>query len=414
MSPTAVQAPKKILNPWILLGFLWVTYFLNYVDRQVVFSVFPALRSEMSFTSTQLGLIGSVFTWVYSICMPISGRLADLFPRKHLIFGSLILWSLATWGTATSHSVGELLSWRAVMGVVESMYVPAALGLMATLFSEADRSKAFAIHATAQFAGVAGGGWFGGFMGDHAGWREAFRLLGACGLAYGVVLYFAMRKSASTQPSVNTSAPSAPGDVLRSSCFVALTLAFFAFAMLIWMLYAWLPSYLYDRFALSMTESGFTATVYLQVSSAIGVMGGGVLADKWSRRFSGARLTLSAMGLIVSAPFAWLIFSSSSLLVVKCAAIGFGLTGGVYLAAYIAAAYEVISARNYGLAAGILNLSSGMAGGIGIFLTGRLKESFGIGNLTLCASTATVIGGIVLLWMVRNRFPQEHARVKGV
>ena len=99
---------------WGTVALLWVTYFLNYIDRQVVFSIFPALKADLHFSDTQLGLIGSVFTWVYSICMAVSGRAADLFRRDRLIIGSLALCSVATLGTSASHSVTSFLVWRAV------------------------------------------------------------------------------------------------------------------------------------------------------------------------------------------------------------------------------------------------------------------------------------------------------------
>jgi MFS transporter, Spinster family, sphingosine-1-phosphate transporter len=111
---------------WGTVALLWVAYFLNYIDRQVVFSIFPALKSDLGFSDTQLGLIGSVFTWIYSVCMVASGRAADLLRRDRLITGSLVLWSIATFGTSTSRTVGSFLLWRAVMGITESLYVPAA------------------------------------------------------------------------------------------------------------------------------------------------------------------------------------------------------------------------------------------------------------------------------------------------
>src|SRR6476620_4837203 len=63
---------------WAIVAFLWVTYCLNYTDRQAVFSIYPALRRDLGFSDAQLGLVGSTFTWTYSICMVGSGRLADL------------------------------------------------------------------------------------------------------------------------------------------------------------------------------------------------------------------------------------------------------------------------------------------------------------------------------------------------
>src|SRR5690349_243978 len=88
-TPLARPAP----NAWLLVGLLWLTYVINYTDRQSVFSMFPVLRRDLGFTNLQLGLIGSVFIWVYSLLTPFAGRIADRLPRHWLIVSSCLLWS---------------------------------------------------------------------------------------------------------------------------------------------------------------------------------------------------------------------------------------------------------------------------------------------------------------------------------
>src|SRR5262245_32537899 len=95
-------APPASLRAWSVVGLMWIAYFINYIDRQVVFSIFPVLRSELGFSSDQLGLVGGIFLWVYSLANPIVGRLADVVSRRVLILASLALWSLATLGTGSS------------------------------------------------------------------------------------------------------------------------------------------------------------------------------------------------------------------------------------------------------------------------------------------------------------------------
>ena len=87
---------------------------------------------------------------------------ADLFRRDRLIVGSLVLWSIATLGTSASRSVTSFLLLRAVMGITESVYVPAALSLIASRHGPATRSRALGLHMPAQVAGIRGGGWWGG------------------------------------------------------------------------------------------------------------------------------------------------------------------------------------------------------------------------------------------------------------
>ena len=59
---------------WSIVALLWFTFLLNYIDQQTVFSIYPSLSRELGFTSVQLGLIGSVFLWVYSLSSAVTGR----------------------------------------------------------------------------------------------------------------------------------------------------------------------------------------------------------------------------------------------------------------------------------------------------------------------------------------------------
>src|SRR5436190_6459803 len=165
-----------------LVAYLWIAFAVNYVDRQMVYSMFPALRTELGFTDARLGLIGSVFLWVYLLGMPVAGRLADTTRREWMVVASLVLWSAATLGSGMSRSQGSMLGWRAAMGLTESLYFPAALAMIASYYPPETRSRALGIHQSAQLVGVVIGGWYGGWSADHIGWRQAFLWAGVFGI----------------------------------------------------------------------------------------------------------------------------------------------------------------------------------------------------------------------------------------
>lgn len=405
--PAAQPGPTRA---WRAVAFLWVTYFINYVDRQVVFSIFPALRRELGFSEAQLGLIGSVFTWVYSLCMPAMGRLADLAPRARVVLWSLMLWSLATLGTGLSGSPAAFLTWRGVMGVTESLYVPAALGLIASLHGASTRSKALAVHGTAQLAGIVAGGWYGGWAADTFGWRRGFFVLAAAGILYAFVLARALRGLETLRPASRT-APAEPLAVFRSRCYLALSIAFFAFCAMLWMLYAWLPDFVRARYGLSLARSGFTATFYLQAGSALGVLAGGWLADRAAKRLAAGRFYVAAVGLLGAAPLAYLTFAAASLPALGLAATGFGLLAGLMIANVFASAFDVVSERNYGFGAGVLNLVGGLAGGAAIFCAGLWKESVGMATLMAWVALASMAAAGLMLLAAALRFEADRRRL---
>ncbi len=78
---------------WVLVAVLWFIWLLNYIDRQIIYSVFPLLRSDLRLSDLQLGLLSTSFLWVYALFSPAMGFLGDRFRRKTVIVGSLAFWS---------------------------------------------------------------------------------------------------------------------------------------------------------------------------------------------------------------------------------------------------------------------------------------------------------------------------------
>jgi len=81
---------------WAVVGMLWMVCFLNYADRQVLSGIFPVLEKEFGFSKFQLGMIGSIFMWVYASLVWFMGLVSDRVNRKNLILGGCLFWSLIT------------------------------------------------------------------------------------------------------------------------------------------------------------------------------------------------------------------------------------------------------------------------------------------------------------------------------
>jgi MFS family permease len=394
---------------WTVVALLWAAYFLNYTDRQIVFSVYPALKKELHFSDAQLGLIGSTFLWVYALGMAVSGRIADLVPRHKIVIVSLILWSLCTLGTGLSGSVAMFLFWRGMMGITEALYLPAAAGLIAASHPGGTRSRAFSVHSTAQLTGIVAGGWYGGWAADHIGWRNGFLAVAGVGVGYALLLLAAFR-IVPRRPVASTIRRTRPSDVLRARCYRAHASAYFVYCIVQWMLYAWLPDFIYERYHLSMTESGFTATVYLQVSSAAGVLTGGVLADWLVKRVPFGRYCITSAGLIACAPLAYLTLAVDSLTALKVCAAGFGFFAGLFIANNMASIFDVTTERNYGFATGVLNVIGGIAGAGATFLVGWWKHSIGIATMMGWAALTTAIAGVMLVSVAALNFRRDRDR----
>ncbi len=98
---------------WVVVALLWVVALLNYVDRQVIFSVLPLVARDLRVPESQLGLLSGAFLWIYGIVSPLAGFLADRFGRRRVILARLLIWSAVTYATGLARSFPEVLAARA-------------------------------------------------------------------------------------------------------------------------------------------------------------------------------------------------------------------------------------------------------------------------------------------------------------
>lgn len=406
-------SPADARRAALVVAFMWVAYFLNYCDRQAVFSMTGSLKTDLKMTDTQLGLVGAIFLWVYAFGCPIAGQIGDRLSKRLLVVLSLVIWSLVTVATGFAGTAVMMLGLRAAMGISESLFMPTAVALTANAHTPDRRSRAIAALTTAQIAGTVAGSWFGGWMADRGEWRAAFFILGAVGVLYAVP-YFLFLRTVDEHPAgaAKTSGRSLAASVLtRIPTFLLLCLVFPIFVFGLWLLYGWLPTFLREKFALTQADAAFNATVYLQATTAVGLLGGGVLADTLYRRTKASRLWLMTASLILCAPCLHYLGSSDTLLATRLAAAGFGLFSGLLMGNIFPAAFEVVPADTRASAVGILNFFGAIMSGFAALFGGMWKASLGIDRLLSITALAYVAAGLSLVFGIKALFPRDHARI---
>lgn len=389
---------------WLVVALLWVVALLNYLDRQVIFSVFPLLQSDLKISSLQLGLLGTVFLWVYGLLSPLGGYAADRIGRRAVILASLGVWSAVTWLTGHSRTYGELLAARALMGISEACYLPAALAFIADYHDGRTRSRATGLHQSGLYAGIALGGLGGGWMGEHYGWRAAFIVLGVFGLIYAAVLAGALKERVHKKPQPsNSGLLAALSRLLRSREFLLVTGVNSLTSIAYWCVYTWLALYLYDRFNMSLTLAGFSSTFYIQAASFAGILVGGWVADRWARFDARGRALTQTIGLAAAAPFLFLVGSTASEVILVPCLLLFGLGRGFFDCNLMPVVCQIVSPDLRATAYGVLNLTSCIAGGAMAAAGALLKDTIGLGG---AIQLSAALLGAAALWLFTLRVPR--------
>ncbi len=368
--------------PWVIVGLLCVVGCLNYLDRMMITTMRGSIMSSIPMSESQFGLLTSLFLWVYGLLSPLAGYLADRFNRSRVIIGSLFVWSLVTWMTAYVSTFEELLLTRALMGISEACYIPAALALISDYHRGSSRSLATGIHMGGIMIGQSLG-FVGGWLAEDRTWNYVFLVFGIIGIVYAILLTFSLkdRKEDTTVENAISETTSAIGlkdaiSVLFSNRGYWLALTFWGIAGVVtWMIVGWLPTYYQEHFGLTQSVAGMYATAYFHPASLFGVLVGGYLADRFSRQNPKGRILVPMIGLTIAAPA---VFIAASTSVFGLAIAGFTIYAftRTFLDANMMPILCMIVDRRYRATGyGIINMLSCIIGGIGIYAGGAVRDA---------------------------------------
>jgi MFS family permease len=407
---------------WWVVGMLWFVCFFNYADRQAIFSVFPLLKTEMGLSDVQLGIVGASFMWVYALGAPLAGLIGDRFNRKALILGGMIFWSLITIATAMSTKYWHLILFRALEGLGETFYYPASMSLLSDYHGRDTRSRAMGLHQSSVYAGTIAGGAVAGFFAQYYGWRSGFYLFGSLGTVLGFVLLLMLREPrrgaadpdlVEARPATHAGLLAGIGTIFRSPMVPVLIVVFIGANFVAMIFLTWMPSFLSRKFGMSLAMAGLSATVYLQIASVLGVITGGVLADRLVRQYRGGRMMAQSFGLFLGFPFIFLTGWTLSVPVLVLAMTCFGFFKGLYDANIWASLYDVVPVERRATAQGFMNCLGWLGGSAAPIAVAAASARFGMSASISAGSLVYLLTGIVLVFgiarFMRGRAPATSA-----
>jgi MFS transporter, Spinster family, sphingosine-1-phosphate transporter len=411
------NAPNWRGYAWAVVALLWPVAMLNYLDRQMVSTIRASIRADIpSIANDQdFGTLMAVFMWVYAFLSPVGGFVADKLNRRWTVIGSLGVWSAVTWATGQATTYSQMLGFRALMGVSEAFYIPAALALIADFHPGNTRARAVGVHQSGIYAGLALGG-IGGYIAQTTSWRNCFTWFGLAGVIYAVVLVLALRDVPATAGAAGLRKPSVKvGETFRAlwsqPAFWILVIYFTLPAIAGWVTKNWLPTYLADTFQLKEGPAGLSATGYIQIASFIGVLLGGAVADLWMRVTPRGRIYTSALGVLLLVPallglgWAWSLGAAIGFMVL------FGIGWGFFDCNNMPILCQIARPEHRATGYGCMNFVSISVGAAATVLLGWMRDQgikFSVA-FAVSAAVACLSAGLILLVRPR-REPDSTAR----
>lgn len=388
--------------PWIVVGLLWIVALLNYMDRQMLSTMRDAMQIDISEleSAVDFGRLMAIFLWIYGLVSPFAGAIADRVSRKWLIIASLGVWSAVTTLMSFCTNYDQIFWLRALMGVSEALYIPAALSLIADYHTGKSRSFAIGIHMTGLYLGQAVGG-FGATLAAAFSWQQTFHWFGIIGVAYAALLMVLLYEKRDVVPEKISVAPEQKIPVLKGFGMIFSNMAFWVILFFFastslpgWATKNWLPTLFADSLNTPMSQAGPISTITIALSSFLGILAGGPLSDKWVKRNVKGRVYTSAIGLVMMIPALILLGLGKGMFAAVAAGLFFGIGYGMFDTNNMPILCQFVPSKLRATAYGIMNMTGVMMGAVCTQVLGKWAEG---GNLGLAFA---VLGCIIAVALV--------------
>jgi MFS family permease len=403
---------------WSVFAIVFALMVVDYVDRQVVVSMFPHLKAHWSLTDGQLGALVSIVSITVALgTVPLS-LLADRWSRVKSIFIMALVWSVATISCAFAGDYSHLLAARGLVGLGEAAYGSAGAALLASMFPVRMRSTVLGAFLAAGLVGSVLGVVVGGVIAERWGWQAGFGAVGVPGLLLAVLFVLIVRDYKTVALPERRTVAVTQGMAWRAIVSAllrprtALVTCVGAGLQLVMVstTWAWMPSYLNRYYGLPPDQAGVKTGLVVLVGG-IGAVLWSVVADRASEHFPRARLQVPAIAALLTALFMTIAFAglppgnAQFVLILAGAAMMTGSIGPV-----VAVVVDVVHPGVRATAAAILSLAQNLFGlAAGPLLTGYLSDKYGlpfalsvVPSFCLLASVVFVIAARTYLADLKN------------
>ena len=387
-----------------LLAVLALINFVNFAARQAVVPLVPLLRDHLHVTDAQLG---SMQTWLLVVLALASipfGFLADRFSRKSIIAIGICSWSVASFAGGLFTTLSYFLIARAMVGLGEAAYAPAAQSMISGAFPEQERARAQAVFALGMLLGGAAGQALGGVLGQHYGWQATLFVVAVLGIFPGLALI------GIEEPPRGPRSEVVPiMRLLSVPAFVSMIAAGMCITFSIVSLTSWGVDFAKNYKDFSLSEASVSLSLITLFSLVLGVLAGGYVADRLQRSLTYGRIVAIAAALLVAAPFLLLAIQSEekSTFLVGLFVAGFFMSW--YHGPVTAVLHDMMPRRAHATSIGIYMFATQLLGGLGPTIVGKISDQRDL-QVGLQIAVAVMVCGALLMFLVIHFIRRDGIR----
>ena len=351
---------------------------LNFYDRQAPGALVEPMRKEFHLSDTKIGLLGSVFIWVYALAGLPLGRVVDVWSRKKLLAIGVAVWSALTAASGLATSFSFLLFTRLGVGVGEAVCAPAGTSWIGDLFPVKRRARVLSLFMLGVPVGGALSFLLCGPIAQRWGWRTA--MVSAAAPAILLVPLLLLVREPARGASEETLAAESKGSLstllrVPTLWWIILSGALFNFNM--YALGTFLPAFITRVHGYSVAHAGVTSGIVYLVGGVLGGLLGGYLGDRVSSNARNARLWMAAIIALLSAPIMFYGISQPAGFAARAiVAIAIGYAAfNTYFAFVYSSIQDIVPPDQRGFAMSVYFMAMYLCGAsFGPLLTGRLSD----------------------------------------
>jgi predicted MFS family arabinose efflux permease len=296
---------------WYVIFLLAFANFFNYMDRMALAVLAPSIKLDLHLSDGQLGLLtGLAFSVFYATCGIPVARWADRGTRRNIVALALAVWSTMTALSGAARGFWHLFLARVGIGAAEAGCIAPSQSILCDYVPLQRRPGVFALQGAGAIAGMMFGMVAAGALVEAIGWRWTFVVLGVPGVAFALVIRFTLReprRGAMDGASVETTTLPFWQTVTvlwRRRTYRFLTFVFALNGFITYGLNQWWPSFYSRTFELSASSIGVYLGIAFGVGSTVGLLGGGLLANKVAQRDVRLPLKIGAAAITLAIPVA--------------------------------------------------------------------------------------------------------------